>query len=140
MVSSLIEVLFWWFWRKINRYPTKCPLVYLCVNNGVTAVVRAEDFDRELLRVRRSRYNRSKLSHAALAWRPVVEMPIFLYSNLGEGNDRRDGNMDDLEMVVKDYAVEYREFYVPAIHSYHEPRYTNSWARNYLRCGDGRRS
>jgi len=109
------------FWRLLRKfwdwdvYPD-APLVYVCSHNGVTGVVRADDFDDEVQRMRRlfKRYG-SPWSGADSykAVRPQV-YPVFLFSDKVQLEPSfRVGSLDDLQLILWDCAVEERSFELP---------------------------
>ncbi len=107
---STLKKLFRRIW---DAYP-KEPLVYLCSHNGVTGVVRAEDFDDEVRRMRRLFvvHIRCKGEPQRMV-RPQV-YPVFLFSDkTPSSRSFRVGTLDDLKQVLKNCVIEPRIFEVP---------------------------
>ena len=92
------------FW---DNYPTNTTLVYICSRNGVTGVVRANDFDDEVRRMRKH----GRVSPV----RPQV-YPVFIFSDKTPSKeDMRCGTLDDMEGFLKKCSVEYRDFQLPPL-------------------------
>ncbi|MCC7004336.1 hypothetical protein IT397_00220 [Candidatus Nomurabacteria bacterium] len=115
--------------RLMFAHPQQ-PLVYVCSNNGVTAAVRGEDYDRALIQLRKDRSKKFKLNNGTLSDRwnesavypsfPVV-YPQFLFSNKLPEYSRsasfRIGSIAELQEILKDCAVEYHQFWIQPIQS-----------------------
>ncbi len=100
------------FWDK---YPNK-PLVYVCTHNGVTGAVCADDFDTEIRRMRKN-FKKNGWENAVWPIRPQV-YPIFLFSdkNVSERSFRV-GSLKQLSELLKDCAVEFRDFELPPLNA-----------------------
>ena len=101
------------FRRLWDAYPEE-PLVYMCSHNGVTGIVRAEDFDDEVRKMRRQfRNEKRKLTREV---RPQVN-PVFLFS---DNNSRwvqsfRVGMIKELKEILDGCSVEQRVFDLPLL-------------------------
>lgn len=110
-----------WFMRRFRllfrAYPEGWPLVYICSRNGVTGVVRAEDFDTEVHRFRKLFAKHNDWPQVPI--RPMV-FPIFLFgphkSNIKR--DFRTGDLTQLADLLADCVAEERSFLVPD--AYHQ--------------------
>lgn len=103
----------------------KIPLVYVCVVNGVTGVVRADDYNKK---VRKWEKDVQRVGTAGLAYRTkhagvevsIVHqiLPIFSFSDKKKTDpDFRNGTMDDLNQILKNCSVGLRVFLVSDTHS-----------------------
>jgi len=106
-----------WWYRLTRKYPVNQPLVYTCRHNGVVGVVRAEDYDAEISRMRRLflKYGWSSgISAIPTAVQPKV-FPVFLFGPEKPGSeiDLRSGTIPDLWGILNGMAVEKRSFEVP---------------------------
>lgn len=102
--------LLWTLWKLWNRYPARA-LIYVCNNNGVIGAVRAEDYDKEIRRMRKE--------FAMNRWptvpvRPQV-YPVFLFSNNESKTCMTCGNEENLKNILINCAVEFRDFVIPPI-------------------------
>lgn len=100
--------------RKVwDAYP-KEPLVYVSSHNGVTGVVRAEDFDDEVRWMRKLFRKNGKPQGAV---RPQV-YPVFLFSDKNPSSRSfRVGTLDDLKQALEGCALEQRTFELPPLNA-----------------------
>ena len=111
IVMSTLKKLFRKLW---DAYP-KEPLVYVSSHNGVTGVVRAEDFDDEVRRMRK--LFRRDGGRPAEAVRPQV-YPVFLFSDKTPPNRSfRVGTLADLKRLLEGCLVEQRVFELPPLNA-----------------------
>lgn len=112
-----MNTLNWFLWKLWNRYPTQS-LIYVSLDNGVVGAVCAEDYDREVYRMRKEfSWNR----WPTVPVRPQV-YPVFLFSNKNPGNRSfRVGTEEDLTRIIRGCAVEFRDFELPPLNA---PGYT----------------
>ncbi|GEM_PF-1658119 len=119
------EDIMWRSLKKLFRicwdeYPVE-HLLYVCSHNGVTGVVRAEDFDDEVRRMRRE-FEKSGWPKDPLGWelRPVRPQvfPVFLFSDKNP-SDRsfRVGTLAEMRQALDGYCVEERSFELPPINA-----------------------
>lgn len=104
-------------WRHlVHGYPKEQVLVYTCSRNGVTGVVRAVDFDAEVLKMRREHDRLAKKKYLnRKSLRPIV-YPVFLFSDKTPGKHSfRVGTIEDMYALLKDCALEERAFELPPI-------------------------
>jgi len=103
----------------IRAYP-KQPLIYVCTHNGVTGVVRAEDFDNEILRMRRE-FTKNMWPVEPLGWeiRPVRPQvyPVFLFSDKNPQRSFRVGTLAEMTGILKGCCVEERNFELPPLNA-----------------------
>jgi len=105
-----------WYWLT-RGYPLDCPLLYVCSHNGVTGVVRAEDYDREIRRMRRwERKHAPKAGKKSKPFRPQV-YPVFLFSDkLCPERNLRVGSIDVFRFIACERCVlEERSFFLPPL-------------------------
>jgi hypothetical protein len=112
-----IEVIKKLYRRWFEKYPT-APLLYVCSHNGVTGVVRAEDFDKEV-RKARAIFNKSHWpDRGSWYWdirpiRPQVH-PVFLFTNHKDKNDSVVvGDLELMAEILKGCRLEERSFELP---------------------------
>ena len=108
--------------RKVwDAYPRK-PLLYICSHNGVTGVVRAEDFDDEVRRMRRSLkrgWPTRGVSNVPWPVRPQV-YPVFLFSDKNpRKRSFRVGTLDEMweAFDLCGCVVEERSFELPPLNA-----------------------
>ena len=107
---STLKKLFRKLW---DAYPKEA-LFYVSSHNGVTGVVRAEDFDDE---VRRMRKLFRKNGRPQGAVRPQV-YPVLLFSDkTPSSRSFRVGSLDDLKQLLEGCAVEQRTFELPPLNA-----------------------
>lgn len=101
--------------RKLwDAYP-KEPLVYVSSHNGVTGVVRAEDFDDEVRCMRR--LFRREGGMLAGSVRPQV-YPVFLFSDkTPSSRSFQVGTLADLKRLLEGCHVEQRVFELPPLNA-----------------------
>jgi len=110
-----------WFRRLWDKFPSQ-PLLYVCSHNGVTGVVRAEDFDDEV-RLMRQEFEKNKWPDYCLRdWevRPVRPQvwPIFLFSDKDPGSRSfRVGTLKELYKILEGCRIEERSFELPPLNA-----------------------
>lgn len=112
MFHRFLTMLFEWFYR----YPTDRPLLYKCEDKSrdVTALVRAEDFDAEIRRMRLW-FQTKGYNSCVHVPRPQV-YPIFLFSgNAVAPRNFLTGNAFEAYWMMEGCAVEERSFEIPPI-------------------------
>lgn len=112
-----------WFWKMWYTYwldyPEE-PLVYVCSHNGVTGVVRADDFDNEVRRMRKFFRQKRGFHRPVRRWpyspiRPQV-YPISLFSDMTPTKrNLLTGTLGDLRKMLEECVAEERSFYVPPL-------------------------
>ncbi len=105
--------------QHVDYYPSDRPFVYICQNNGVTAVVRADVFDRELRK-------RRKTKKMAIATCGGVEgirvcrniLPVFRFSNRKPSKpvDLRNGSIKELNQILDGCLIEKKDFEFQELH------------------------
>ena len=104
------------FFERFSRYPKDRPLLYRCEDKsiGVVALVRAEDFDAEVRRMRLF-FEREGYPSYITAVRPQV-FPVFLFSSKEVApSNFLTGNMYEAICMIQGCAVEARDFFIPPI-------------------------
>jgi len=102
----------WVMRRWFDRYPTDKPLIYLCKDNGVTGIARAEDFDQEIMVERSICNGADKLDGRTreTVYRPLVT-PIFLFSDTTSSKKLGIiGGSAELHILLHGCLVEERSF------------------------------
>ncbi len=108
------------FQKYRDKYPVNCPGVIMCANNGVVAVARCDDFDKEIRYQRKNRRHRINLDLNGIKIPTILlpdllyRIPVFRFSNkkIGEKTDFRSGTIEDLEKILDKVWVESRTFNV----------------------------
>jgi hypothetical protein len=101
-------------------------MLYVCSHNGATGVVRAEDYDDEVRRVRKifrkKQWDRRFEGQETRAVRPIV-VPVFLFSDKDRGPETyKNGSLADLANLLEGCYVEERSFELPRMDSPGFPR------------------
>lgn len=106
-------------WRRLwDKYP-QCPLVYVCCHNGVTGVVRADDLDDEIRRVRSQefdhKYGLGFKEHGHRAWL-LNYRQVFLFSDMNMPEiSNCVGTLSQMRQMLNGCFVEHRDFRLPPI-------------------------